>query len=99
HDVRGQLFGGDARISGATRPDGGIVINAEGRMTVEGLRTVFDHPWRRRYAGTSRYSATVTVKEGRTQVGFDSSLEGIASSLPQPLAKTAAEAMPLHLEV
>lgn len=99
HDVRGHFFGGDARIAGGTKADRSLVISAEGRMTVEGIRTVFDHPWRKRLAGSSRYSAAVTVREGRTQVSLDSPLEGVASQLPAPLAKNAADALPLHLDV
>ena len=99
HDVRGQLFGGDTRISGGTRPDAGVLITAEGRMTVEGIQPIFDHPWRRRLTGSSRYTATVAVKEGRTQVSFDSALEGVGSQLPAPLSKNPAEALPLHVDV
>ena len=99
HDVRGQLFGGDVRIAGGTRPDTGVVITAEGRMTAEGIRPIFDHPWRRRLTGSARYTATVTVKEGRTQVVFDSPLEGVGSQLPAPLAKNPGETLPLHVDV
>lgn len=99
HDVHGQLFGGDVRIAGGTRPDSSVVITAEGRMTVEGVRPIFDHPWRRRLSGASRYTATVTVKEGRAQVALDSQLEGVGSQLPQPLVKLPAEALPLHVDV
>jgi len=98
-EIRGQLFGDQVRISGGTRPDASVVITAEGRATVEGMRALFDHPWRRRLSGATRYVATVTAREGRTQVNFDSQLEGIASALPPPLAKNAADALPLHVEV
>jgi uncharacterized protein (TIGR02099 family) len=99
HDVRGQLFGGEVRISGGSKPDTGVVVVAEGRATVEGMRAVFDHPWRRRLAGAARYTATVAVKEGRTQISFESPLEGVSSSLPAPLAKAAADVLPLRLDV
>src|SRR6185436_10895369 len=99
HDVRGRLFDGDVAIAGGTRPDGEVVVVARGRATVDGLRGVFDHPWRRRLAGASPYVATVSVREGRSQLSLESTLEGIASSLPQPLAKNAAEAMPMRIEV
>lgn len=98
-DLRGQLFGGEVRIAGGSKPDGGVQIAAEGRATVDGVRTLFDHPWRRRLSGSSRYSATVSVKEGRAQVAFDSTLEGVASALPAPLAKGAADVLPLRVEV
>ena len=99
HDVRGQLFGGEVRVSGGSKPDSGVVVVAEGRATVEGMRAVFDHPWRRRLAGAARYTATVAVKEGRAQISFESPLEGVSSSLPAPLAKAAAEILPLRLDV
>ncbi len=98
-DVRGQLFGDQVRISGGSKPGSSVVVNAEGRATVEGIRPLFDHPWRRRLAGAARYTATVAVKEGRAHVTFESPLEGVSSSLPAPLAKGAAETLPLRLEV
>jgi len=98
-DVRGQLFGGEVRLSGGSMPDSSVVVTAEGRATVEGMRQVFDHPWRRRLAGAARYTATVAVKEGRTQISFDSPLEGVSSSLPAPLSKSAGETLPLRVEV
>ncbi len=98
-DVRGQLFGGELRVTGGSKPDTGVVVVAEGRATVEGMRQVFDHPWRRRLAGSTRYTATVTVKEGRTQLSFESPLEGVSSALPAPLSKAASETLPLRIDV
>jgi uncharacterized protein (TIGR02099 family) len=98
-DVRGQLLGGDLRVSGGSRPEGGIVVTADGRATVEGLRAIFDHPWRRRLGGSLRYIAQATIKEGRTQLALDSTLEGLSSALPAPLSKGAVEVLPLHVEV
>ena len=98
-DVRGQLFGDQVRVSGGTRADGSVQIAAEGRATVEGVKPLFDHPWRTRLSGAARYTAAVTVKEGRVQIGFDSGMEGVASALPAPLAKGAAETLPLRVEV
>ncbi len=99
HDVRGQLFGDQVRISGGSKPGSSVVVTAEGRATIDGMRQVFDHPWRRRLAGAARYTATVAVKDGRAQITFESPLEGVSSSLPAPLSKAAAEILPLRLEV
>jgi uncharacterized protein YhdP len=90
-DVRGQLLGGEVRIAGGSRGEAGIVIAAEGRATVDGVRALVDHPWRRRLSGTTRYAASVTVKEGRSQLTLDTTLEGVASTLPAPLSKAAAK--------
>ncbi len=99
NDVRGQLFGDQVRISGGSKPGGSVLVVAEGRATMEGMRPVFDHPWRRRLAGAARYTATVAVKDGRAQITFESPLEGVSSTLPAPLSKSAAEVLPLRLEV
>ena len=98
-DLRGQLFGGDVRISGGTRPGAGVLVSVEGRATVEGLRPVFDHPWRRRLAGAARYTASVAAHEGRTQISVESPLEGLSSSLPAPLSKNPGETLPLRVDV
>ena len=98
-DVTGRMFGGAVKISGGTRPDKSIEIAATGEATVAGLRTLFDHPWRRHFAGSIPYTATIALHEGHTRVSVDSSLRGLASALPPPLGKSAAEALPLHLEI
>ena len=98
-DMRGQLFGDQVRIGGGTKAGAGVAVTAEGRATIEGLRAVFDHPWRRRLSGSTRYIATVTTSEGRPHINFETQLEGIASALPPPLAKNAADALPLRVEV
>ncbi|HLX80826.1 MAG TPA: YhdP family protein [Burkholderiales bacterium] len=99
HDVRGQLLGDQIRLSGGTKADATVVVVAEGRATVDGIRPLFDNPWRKRLSGSSRYTATVTVKEGRAHLSFESPLEGLSSALPAPLSKTAGETLPLHIEV
>jgi uncharacterized protein (TIGR02099 family) len=99
HDVKGRLFGGEITIGGGSRPDAGVAITANGEATMEGVRTVLDHPWRARLQGRAEYSAAFTVREGRSQLRFESPLRGIASDLPPPFAKAAGDSMPLRLEV
>ncbi len=100
HDVRGQLFGGPVTISGGSRPESGVLVTARGRgATPEGIRMLFDHPWRRALAGAADYTAAVSVREGRTRISFESPLVGLSSALPPPLAKAAGEAVPLRIEV
>jgi uncharacterized protein (TIGR02099 family) len=98
-DVTGRMFGGPVKINGGTRPDKSIEILGAGSATVVGLRTLFDHPWRRHLAGSAAYTAKIALQQGRIHVSVDSSLRGIASALPPPFAKSAAEALPLHLEL
>jgi uncharacterized protein (TIGR02099 family) len=98
-DVRGRLFGGAVAISGGTRADASTEIVAKGDAVVAETRSVFDHPWRRYLSGTAAYVAKISVVKGRTHVTVDSSLQGVASILPAPLAKSAAESLPLRVEL
>jgi uncharacterized protein (TIGR02099 family) len=98
-EIRGQMFGDQLRIAGGSNSDGSVQIAIDGRATVEGMRRMFDHPWFRRLSGSSRYTALLTVKEGRPQISLDTTLEGVSSSLPPPLAKSAAEALALRMEI
>lgn len=98
-DVRGAMLGGQTNISGATQPDGQVVIQARGDATVPGLRGVFDHPWRRHLSGGAPYSATVTVRGNETRLLFETGLRGVASELPAPLAKSSIETVPLRVEI
>jgi len=97
HDVKGRVFGGSVAIAGGPRPGGGTEVVARGDAH---LRTVaLDEPWRRNLTGSTRYVARVGISEGRGRFSLDSSLVGVASTLPAPLAKAAAEPLPLHLEI
>jgi uncharacterized protein (TIGR02099 family) len=98
-DVRGRLFGGPIAFSGGTRPGAGVEVAGKGEAVVAAMKPVFDHPWREQLTGGAPYTATVNIHEGRTRIGFESSLVGVASALPPPLAKSAAEAVPLRIEV
>lgn len=99
HDVHGRLFGGPISLSGGTRADKTVEVVAKGDATVAATRSLFDHPWRNQLSGAAPYVATVNVANGRTGVVFESSLRGVASTLPEPLAKEAGEALPLRVEV
>ena len=99
HDLRGQVFGGAVAVSGGTRKDRSMEIVAKGDATVEGARPLFDHPWQRYLAGSAAYAAAIHIADGRTRIRVESSLRGVESTLPPPLAKTAADNLPLRLEI
>ena len=98
-DVRGALFGGQVQVAGGTRPEGGVLVTARGDATVQGLRSVFDHPWKRFLSGGAPYSASVLAANNAIRVTFESSLVGVASDLPAPLAKAAQEVQPLRVQI
>jgi uncharacterized protein (TIGR02099 family) len=99
HDVRGRLFGGALALNGGTLRDGSLEVTAQGEATVEGARPFFDHPLGSRLSGGAPYSALVTIAKGRTRFRLESSLRGVASELPAPLAKSAAADLDLRIDV
>ncbi len=98
-DVRGEFLGGGVTISGGSKPQAGVTIVARGDATLQGIGAVFDHPLRAYLTGGAPYTATVTAREGRTQITFESPLRGVQSTLPPPLAKAPGEALPLRVDV
>jgi len=99
HEVRGRLFGGALAVTGGTRPDGRVDVVARGDASFEATRALFDHPLREHVSGTFGYAVTVRAQNGLARVSFESPLRGIESALPAPLAKSAAEPLPLRVEV
>jgi uncharacterized protein (TIGR02099 family) len=98
-DLKGRVFDGPVTVSGGTRPGGVLEIVARGDAQVAALQPVLDHPWRRYLSGAAPYSATVQLREGRARIIVESSLRGVSSALPAPLAKSAADPLPLRVEI
>jgi uncharacterized protein (TIGR02099 family) len=99
-DVQGKLFGGPVVVNATTQPDGTAQVVAKGEATLLGTRPLFDHPWTRYLNGQAAYAATIQVtKGGQSHVTVRSALQGLTSLLPAPLAKRAAETLPLELEL
>ena len=99
HDVKGTLMGGQVAVSGGTRAGRGIEVLARGDASFNATQALFDHPLRKYLSGSFGYFVTVRAQDGAARVTFESSLRGLESSLPAPLAKSANEAMPLRVEL
>jgi len=98
HRASGRLFGAPLEISGGTRANSVVEILAQGRnLKVADLP--LDPPWRDHLAGATSYAATLTVREGHARLRVESSLRGVTSTLPAPLAKASADALPLRIEI
>lgn len=97
HGLRGRFLGGGIAIDGGTRPDG-VEVRARGEASVAALAALHE-PWRRFLVGTTPYSALLSVKEGVTRLGVESSLRGVTSTLPAPLDKAPGDALPLRVDV
>ncbi|KWW36687.1 YhdP family protein [Cupriavidus metallidurans] len=101
-NVRGRFVGGETRLGGGTQPDGTTRVTVSGTATAQGLREALGTEMSAlgsRIDGTSAYSAVVGVHDKHLQVEVASSLNGLALDLPAPLAKTAAQDMPLRFDL
>ena len=105
--AQARLLGGEVRIDGGTRslasaggPKTSVAFQAQGTVSADGLGKapelglapgVVAH-----ISGSAAYTATLLFRQGVPEVMVSSSLQGMALSLPAPLAKTAETALPLR---
>ncbi len=97
-EVRGRLLGGPVAFAGGTRGNGVLEFAARGDLPAQALAAL-PEAWRGHLSGHAPYSAAVTLRDDGSRVIVDSSLLGLASTLPAPLAKGAEQALPLRVEV
>ena len=97
-EARGEIFGGPVSITGGTRPSGAIEFVARGEAQPAELGPLLDTPLRKYLSGSALYVANVSLRDGLQRVVVDSSLRGVASALPPPLEKAAADALPLRVD-
>ena len=97
-EINATLFGGPLKIKGGTQSDGKVLITANGSVSVGQLRKQANLPIFDSLSGTVNYRGEVRVRKRSADLVIDSNLVGLASSLPEPFNKTAAEAMPFSFE-
>jgi uncharacterized protein (TIGR02099 family) len=97
-EITGTLFGGPLKIKGGLQKDGKVLISANGSANIEQLRKQSDSPLLAAFSGVAPYRGEVHVNKRNADLIVDSTLVGLASTLPEPFRKTAAEALPLHFE-
>lgn len=96
--IRGTLLGMPLGVDVATVGDGNVQVNANGELAIATLRRQFGLPLLDHLSGSARWTGTVRVKKKSAEVKIASNLVGISSSLPEPLNKSASEALALSFE-
>lgn len=96
--LRANLLDGATQIDIRTAGDGNVQVNARGEVKAAALRAQSGSPLLDHLSGGARWSGTVRVKKKNAEVALTSDLVGLASSLPAPFNKTAAESLPLRFE-
>ena len=96
--VNAMFFGGPLAISGATQRDGSIQIGLQGRVAPDTVRRAGGPVWLTYVRGSTDWRGTLSVRKKTVDLVLESNLLGIASNLPAPFLKTAAEVVPVRVE-
>ena len=105
--VQTRLLGGEARLDGGLLLTGvdnshPSVIRATGVATAEGLRQATElglvAQLARQASGSASYNATLGWRQNVLELLVTSNLQGMATSLPAPLAKDAPSLLPLRYQ-
>ena len=96
-DIKAQILGGPARIS-LHSENGVLLTQASGKLNADSLPVSYSYPLLRRLHGAADWTAEVKVKDKLADVLVTSDLRGLASELPQPFTKVAAERVQMRFE-
>lgn len=96
--VSAEILGGAAVINVQTAAGGVVHATVKGRSNLDALRKIDPHPLLNYLSGGAAWDADIAVQKKSAQLTINSTLQGLGSTLPQPFAKRANEAMPLRLE-
>ena len=92
------FFGGPLTISGTSQRDGTLRMNLLGRLNPDTVRRAGGPVWLSQVRGSADWQGSVTVRNKTVDLVLESNLQGLASNLPVPFMKTAAEAIALRVE-
>ncbi|BBP05292.1 DUF3971 domain-containing protein [Sulfuriferula plumbiphila] len=96
--ISARLLGGAATLSAVTQPGGVTRLLVDGRMTAAGLRPYLGTALAGHLSGMADWHARVDLHQMQAQADFESNLVGMASDLPPPFAKAAADSQPLRVK-
>ncbi|WP_324780362.1 YhdP family protein [Thiobacillus sedimenti] len=93
-NLAAQFLGGPLRLDAATR-GGRVQVLAQGRATAAGLGGWLGDAWKSRLSGQTAWRGQIDLDPAGDRLRVESDLVGLASGLPAPLAKPAAQPLPL----
>lgn len=95
-----KVFGETVNVSGGSRPDGSVLLNTNGNLSIAALRQFVDLPLLDHLSGAAAWKGAVHVpKRGGVEFGLESDLVGVVSSLPEPMNKSVNAALPFRFEI
>jgi uncharacterized protein (TIGR02099 family) len=98
-DVATEIFGGKANLNVDTAENGAVHAVAQGRTDVDVVRATYPNALLNVLHGSAAWNADIHVIDESPQIIITSDLQGVSSTLPQPLTKLATETMPLRVEL
>jgi uncharacterized protein (TIGR02099 family) len=94
NNITAQFLGGPLRVDASTR-DGQVQVLMQGRAMAAGITPWLGPKWGNRLSGQTSWQGQIDLEPEGERVRVVSDLVGLGSSLPAPLAKPAARALPL----
>ena len=107
HNVQAQTLGGETRLEGglqvlaanAAPSASALQLRAQGTASAQGLRQAKELGFLAQLAqhasGSTPYTLALTMRRGVPEMVVNTSLQGLAVSLPAPLGKSADSALPM----
>ena len=96
--VTATMFGLPMKVDLKTTSDGSVLATASGDVGVAQLRKLYAYAGLKNLMGSAHWTGTVSARKKSAEIRISSDLVGLSSSLPEPFAKQAKEAMPLLFE-
>ena len=104
-NITAQFLGGPVLISSTSMPGGDMRVSATGKANLDNLiqasqgRTAAAAAlWTRYLSGSADWRAAIHIHNKLVDVSVESSLQGIASNLPEPFSKAPADVVPLRFD-
>jgi uncharacterized protein (TIGR02099 family) len=97
-NVTAMFMGGPATINATTSRDTTLRVTLQGRANIDNVKSLGGIPFIQHFRGSTDWRGVFTVRRKQADLVIESNLAGVVTDLPAPLAKTAAEVMPLRIE-
>jgi uncharacterized protein (TIGR02099 family) len=94
----GVFLGGPVTVSASTQRGSVTRATLQGRINADNVRKAGGPSWMQHLRGSTDWRGALTLRKKVPELVIESNLQGIASSLPAPFAKTANDVVPLRIE-
>lgn len=96
-NINMEAIGGPVQMNITTVNDS-VKIDAQGRFSATALREFGDSALLQRLRGGSDWRGALILRKNASSIAVESTLQGLQSAFPEPLAKRATDLAPLRFE-